>query len=295
MLALKINKELRKDKILELYLNKIYFGNHAYGIAAAAQVYYGKSLNQLTLSQMAMIAGLPQAPSRNNPLDNAKAALDRRNHVLKRMLEVGFIAKEQYAKAIKAPITAKYHPEPVVQAQAPYVAEMVREAVVDKYGKDTYDRGLSVYTTISSTLQQEGNHLRNGLIAYDERHGYRKPQENLSVFSRETWLSTLKQKKSLDGILPAAVITVSFRSIQVLAANGNTITVPWSGLSWARPALNDGDAGFPPIKASDIVKRGDVVDVMQSMNGGQWWLNQTSSDRRCISCDGSANGCYISA
>ena len=273
LLALKINKELRKDKILELYLNKIYFGNHSYGVAAAAQVYYGKSLNQLTLPQMAMIAGLPQAPSRNNPLNNPKFALNRRNHVLKRMLEVGCITKEQYVEAIKAPITSKYHAEPA-QAQAPYIAEMVRKAVVGKYGEDAYDKGLSVYTTISSILQQEANHsLRDGLIAYDERHGYRKSQENLGAFNRETWLSVLKQKESLDGILPAAVITVCSRSIQVLVADGNIVTVPWSGLSWARPVLNDGYVSFPPTKASDIVKRGDVVNVIQATNG-QWWLTQ---------------------
>ena len=152
LLALKIDKEFTKDKILELYLNKRYFGNRAYGVAAAAAVYYGKTLNQLTLPQMAMIAGLPQAPSRNNPLSDPQAALNRRNHVLSRMQEVGSISKQQYIDAIKAPLTAKYHTA-TVQVKASYMAEMVREAMVDEYGKNAYDKGLVIYTTISSTLQ----------------------------------------------------------------------------------------------------------------------------------------------
>ncbi|PHH58064.1 penicillin-binding protein 1A [Coxiella burnetii] len=273
LLALKIDKELSKDKILELYLNKIYFGNRAYGVAAAAEVCYGKPLNQLTLPQMAMIAGLPQAPSRNNPLENPKAALLRRDHVLKRMLEVNFITKENYLKAIKAPLTAKYHAA-TTQVKAPYMAEMVREAVVDQYGEEAYDRGLNVYTTISSKLQKEANRsLRDGLIAYDERHGYRKAQQNLGAFDRDIWLAALKEKPIVDGITPAAVTTINSRSIVVLLPDGRAITVPWSGLSWARPALENGYVGLAPRQASDIVKVGDVVEVIQARND-QWWLTQ---------------------
>ncbi|WP_267257204.1 penicillin-binding protein 1A [Coxiella endosymbiont of Ornithodoros maritimus] len=273
LLALKIDKELSKNKILELYLNKIYFGNHAYGVAAAAEVYYGRPLNQLTLPQMAMIAGLPQAPSRNNPLENPKAALLRRNHVLKRMLEVNFITKEKYLKAIKAPLTAKYHAA-TTQVKAPYVAEMAREVVVDRYGEEAYDHGLNIYTTISSKLQEEANRaLRDGLIAYEERHQYRKPHQNLGVFKRDAWLAALKGKPMVDGITPAGVITVNRRSIVVLLRDGRAITVPWSGLSWARPALENGYVWVSPRQASDIVKVGDVVEVIQARND-QWWLTQ---------------------
>lgn len=174
LLAIKIDKTLSKEKILELYLNKVYFGNRAYGVSTAAHVYYGKSLDQLTLPQMAMIAGLPQAPSRNNPLSNPKNALNRRNHVLKRMWDVGYIDKKTYEQAIQAPLTARYHEERA-SLQAPYVAEMVREAVVMMYGPRAYDSGLKVYTTITSSLQNDAvQALQSGLIAYSVRHGMPK-------------------------------------------------------------------------------------------------------------------------
>ncbi|KAF0092770.1 MAG: penicillin-binding protein 1A, partial [Hyphomonadaceae bacterium] len=135
------------------YLNKVYFGNRAYGVAAAAHVYYGKSLDQLTLPEMAMIAGLPQAPSRNNPLRNPLNAQKRRNHVLKRMYEVGFIRKAEFEQAVKTPLTARYHEERV-HLSAPYVAEMVRQAVLMMYGPRVYESGMKVYTTIDSSLQK---------------------------------------------------------------------------------------------------------------------------------------------
>lgn len=273
LLALKIDKELSKDKILELYLNKIYFGNRAYGVAAAAEVYYGKSLNELTLPQMAMIAGLPQAPSRNNPMDNPESALQRRNHVLSRMYEVGFIKKQQYLKAIKAPIMAKYHAA-ITQVQAPYVAEMVREMVIDKYGEEAYNRGLTIYTTLSSKLQEEANRcVRDGLIAYEERHGYRKSQENLGTFNRLMWIQALQKKPIVDGIFPAAVLLVGTHSIQALLANGQIVTLSWRDLSWARAALEEGYVGSAPVQASDILQKGDVIEVIQT-HKRQWRLTQ---------------------
>ncbi|MCH9769886.1 MAG: transglycosylase domain-containing protein, partial [Gammaproteobacteria bacterium] len=153
LLALKIDRELSKDKVLELYLNKVYFGHRAYGVAAAASVYYGKTLTQLSLAQMAMIAGLPQAPSRNNPLNRPKAALKRRNHVLRRMYEVGFIDKSTYLKAKSAPVTARYHGQRVA-VYAPYFAEMVRQVMLAQYGSKVYEMGLQVYTTLNPKLQQ---------------------------------------------------------------------------------------------------------------------------------------------
>ena len=174
LLAIKIDREFSKEKILELYLNKVYFGNRAYGVAAAAHVYYGKSLDQLTLPEFAMIAGLPQAPSRNNPLKNPTRALDRRNHVLKRMLEVGYINQSTYDNAIRAPQTARYHEERV-NLNAPYIAEMVRQAVTLMYGDRAYDSGLSVYTTITSSLQNTATSaVQAGLLAYSQRHGSSK-------------------------------------------------------------------------------------------------------------------------
>lgn len=171
LLAMKIDHAFSKEKILELYLNKVYFGNRAYGVVAAAHVYYGKSLDQLTLAQMAMLAGLPQAPSRNNPMKNPVNALDRRNHVLKRMLDVGFINQAQCDEAIKAPLTAKYHGHQV-ELNAPYVAEMARQAAVTMYGPRAYDEGLNIFTTVQSKLQNDAtNALQTGLVAYAKRHG----------------------------------------------------------------------------------------------------------------------------
>lgn len=170
LLALKIDKTLSKDKVLALYLNKVYFGKQAYGVAAAAQVYYGKTLSQLTLPEMAMIAGLPQSPSRNNPLNNPPKALKRRNHVLWRMKTVGFITPAAYAQAIQQPLTAGYHGRQIA-VQAPYVAEMVRQVMVAQYGDSAYDAGYTVYTTLSSGLQQAAtDSLHSGLVAYNNRH-----------------------------------------------------------------------------------------------------------------------------
>lgn len=169
LLAIKIDRELSKEKILELYLNKVYFGNRAYGVAAAAFIYYGKSLNQLTLPEMAMIAGLPQAPSRNNPLSNPAGALKRRNHVLARMLEVGYINKTTYDKSIQAPLSASFH-EQSVQLDAPYIAEMVREALIKTYGDTVVDQGFKVYTTVTSSVQKNTETvLQEGLIEYSAK------------------------------------------------------------------------------------------------------------------------------
>lgn len=181
LLALKLNSTFSKQQILELYLNKIYLGERAYGVASAAQVYYGKNLNQLTLSEMAMIAGLPQAPSRNNPITNPEAAKIRRDIVLKNMLDEGYITKEQYQEAVNTPIHASYH-GPKIAVSAPYVGEMVRNEIVNRYGDQAYTEGFDVYTTIDSKLQIAANQaLHNGLLAYSKRHGGRKIPEGALI------------------------------------------------------------------------------------------------------------------
>ncbi|OGT64220.1 MAG: peptidase, partial [Gammaproteobacteria bacterium RIFCSPHIGHO2_12_FULL_45_9] len=274
LLALKINRELPKDKILELYLNKIYFGSRAYGVAAAAQVYYGKQLNQLTLPEIAMIAGLPQAPSRSNPLENPEAALKRRNHVLERLYTLGYITASQYQEAVAAPETAKYHREPI-EVQAPYVAEMVREAMVAEYGELAYEEGFSVYTTVNTTLQNmAGSALRIGLLAYDKRHGYRGPEERLGLADPAVWLSALRNHAEVNGLWPAVVTDVNTQSIQVLLSSGREVTIGWDGLSWARRALKDGLVDGAPEQASEIVAVGDVVRVEHTPQG-TWMLSQT--------------------
>lgn len=174
LLALKIEKELSKNEILELYLNKIYFGKHAYGIAAAAEVYYGKRVEQLSLSDMAMLAGLPQAPSTINPINSPQAALKRRTLVLDNMLTHNYITIEQYEQANLEPIETFYHGK-AIELEAPYIAEMVRQELVDRFGEEIYDRGYEVITTINSNMQVAANGaLHRALLEYDERHNGRK-------------------------------------------------------------------------------------------------------------------------
>lgn len=273
LLALKIDRNLDKDKIMELYLNKIYFGNRAYGVAAAAQVYYGKTLGQLTLAEIAMLAGLPQAPSRNNPLENPAAAMKRRDHVLARMQEVGFITEQQYQEAIKAPLTASYHSQKI-EVSAPYVSEMVRQAIVDEFGKDAYEKGLSVYTTIKGSLQHSANQaLQKGLIEYDQRHGFHHPEKNLTDLSREDQLYALSKEPTIAGFVPAEVVAVMPQSIKAMLVTGETVVIDWKGLSWAREQLQGGYVGSPPQSAGEIVAEGDVIRVMKT-EAGTWRLAQ---------------------
>ncbi|HEX7027627.1 MAG TPA: penicillin-binding protein 1A [Gammaproteobacteria bacterium] len=180
-LALQIEKELSKDKILELYLNKIYLGKRAYGVAAAARIYYGKTVDELTLAETAMIAGLPKAPSTYNPIANPTRAVERRNYVLGRMLDLEMIDKAQYEEAVAAPVTAREH-ESMSEVEASYVAEMVRMFVVGQYGEEAYDSGLRVYTSLDSQLQAAANKaLRSGLLDYERRHGYKGPVRRLEL------------------------------------------------------------------------------------------------------------------
>ncbi|SEI47995.1 penicillin-binding protein 1A [Allopseudospirillum japonicum] len=173
LLSLQMERLLTKQQIMELYVNKIYLGHRSYGIAAAAEVYYGKPLAELNLAQLAMIAGLPKAPSAYNPLTNPKRALIRRNWILSRMLDLGFIDAPRYSHAVRQPVSARYH-SPKPELEAPYIAEMARTYAVERWGKEAYTKGLSIYTSIDSQQQAWAQHaMVDGLIAYDRRHGWR--------------------------------------------------------------------------------------------------------------------------
>lgn len=277
LLALKINRELSKDKIIELYLNKIYLGNRAYGVGAAAQVYYGKTLDQLTLPQMAMLAGLPKAPSNLNPLIDPVAAKDRRNHVLERMYTEGYITQAQYDAAVLVPVTDAHYHGTKLEVNAPYVAEMARNAMVALYGDGAYTDNFAVYTTINSKNQMAANNaVRQGVLDYDQRHGYRGTTLNLgepSLAVLPTWEKRLKKIPASNGLLPAAVTGISPQTVNALLANGEEIVIPWSGLSWAKPNVpNRKYPGATPKTASDIVKLGDVIRVTQTAQG--WRLSQ---------------------
>lgn len=270
LLAIKIEHRLSKEKILELYLNKVFLGNRAYGVGAAAAVYYGKPLNELTIDQFAMIAGLPKAPSMLNPLANPAAALKRRDHVLARMHEEGYIDDETYNKAINTPLNASYHDTPT-EVKAPYLAELVRSQLEQMYGDSIYTDGFQVYTTIDSHMQELANtSLRNNLLAYDRRHGYRGAEKNLgtpSLDNMDAWELELKKIPPINNLLPGAVVEMTHNTITVLLANGKLIVVPWSGLEWARKQVNADYLGPKPSRADQIVHLGDLIRVLETPDG----------------------------
>ena len=275
MLAIKIDRELSKEKMLELYLNRIYLGNRAYGVGAAAMVYFGKPLKELNLAELAMIAGLPQAPSTQNPIANPLAAKKRRDHVLERLLEEHYINDEQYQNAINQPITAKYHGTNI-EVKAPYVAEMIRQSLYDNFGPDAYTKGYKVYTTINGHLQNTANEVvEKNLIAYDHRHGYRGPIANIG--EKDSQSPQIRQKylaqyPELNTLVPAVIIEVREKEATAALQNGHTFIIPWEGLSWARPALKKGWVGRSPSKAQQVVAVGDVVYVHSTED--KWMLAQ---------------------
>lgn len=267
LLALQIERSLTKDEILELYVNKIYLGNRAYGVEAAAQVYYGKSIKDLSLAQMAMIAGLPKAPSRYNPLANPARSLERRNWILERMLKLGFIDQNRYTEAVKEPVGASYHVQSPELA-APYIAEMARAELVGRFGGDAYTEGYRVYTTVHSDLQDDANNaLRDGLQDYDQRHGYRGPETRLPGKTRDAWRQAIAQQRPLGGLEPAIVVQVEKSGAMVMTRDGKEEALTWDGMKWARPYLSNNSMGPMPRQPSDVLQAGDVIRVQRRDDG----------------------------
>ncbi|MBV1787390.1 penicillin-binding protein 1A [Marinobacterium sp. D7] len=274
LLALRIEQELSKEEILELYINKIYLGHRAYGIQAASTVYYGQSIKDLSLAQLAMIAGLPKAPSAYNPLSNPKRALERRDWILGRMLSLGYIDQTRYQEAVAQPVTASYHGSDI-ELQAPYIAEMVRAELYEQYGEDLYTEGLSVITTIDSQLQESAaSALRNGLIAYSERHGYHGPehQYDTSALPKAEQLKLLDKTAVFGGLIPALVTQVGSDSATLLSKEAGEIQLSWDGMRWASPYKSVNYAGPEPKKPADILSVGDLVRVINTSDG--WKLSQ---------------------
>lgn len=257
LLALKIDNELSKEEILELYLNKIYLGNRAYGVAAAAQVYYGSAVGDLSLPEVAMIAGLPKAPSAYNPLANRERAVLRRNYVLGRMHSLGFISDEQYTTAAATPDRATLHGQGI-EVEAPYVAEMVRAEMVERFGDEAYTAGYHVYTTVTGPLQQAANRaLRDNLLAYEQRQGYRGVEKRVDPLEEVD----LKDHAPVGGVVAARVLQLEEQAAYVETGDGRVLFIPWEGLSWARPRNADGSLGAEPALAGDVLQVGDVIRV----------------------------------
>ena len=273
LLALKIERDLDKKTILELYLNKIYLGNRAYGVVAAAQVYYGKTLEELSIAQAAMIAGLPKAPSRYNPIINPERALIRRDHIIRRMGQLGYITEAEYQAARAEPVTAELH-KAEVSADARYVTEMVRADVFDRYGEDIYGSGLKVFTTIDARLQTTANRaLRAALLDYDRRHGYRgvAGHIDLDAIEFDPFDEGLVQEERIGNLVKGVVKIVAEDHIEVLLPDYQQVDVPFmEGMDWARPYVNENQLGAVPAQPADIVQPGDVIWL--EPRDQVWWL-----------------------
>ena len=275
-LALRIEGELSKQEILTLYLNKIFLGQRAYGVAAAAEVFYGKTLGQLSLAEIATIAGLPTAPSRNNPVTSPAGAEQRKEYVLRRMLELDYISRDEYDAAMAEHPRASLHGANI-ETEAPYLAEMVRSDMLDRYGREAYTEGYLVTTTLDSRLQTAGNRaVRQALLEYDRRHGYRGPigQASLSLEHPEQELERLLDPYRETSLLVPGVVTgVEEKAARVYLGGLGEVTVAWAGLAWARPFIDENTTGPAPETAAQVVAVGDVVRLMR-LEDGSWQLGQ---------------------
>ncbi len=277
LLSLQIEQEFTKEEILELFNNKMFFGSRAYGLQAAAQIYYGKDIQDLSLAQDAMIVGVLKAPSAYNPLANPKRALIRRNWILGRMLELKYIDKSTYQTAINEPNTATNHGT-TLDVQAPFIAEMARKEAIDRFGESAYTDGYKIYTTVDSAMQATAQvAIVNGLISYDERHGYRGPEHRLAPSNDpefEDWLDELQAIPSLGGLEAVAVLATTDKTATVLRTNGDKIELTWEqGLSDKQPYLTEDSRGPAPKSAAAFLHHGDVVRIIKDKDR-QWRLSQ---------------------
>ncbi len=276
ILALQIEQILTKEEILALYLNKIYLGNRSYGVGAAAKVYYGKPLNELSLPQFAMLAGLPKAPSKFNPLVNPDRAKLRRDYVLRRMWQVGYIDKHDFLSATEAPVTASYHHREA-DVYAPYIAEIVRTKLIDQYGDDAYNMGLNVYTTVRSKHQQAANHaLQSALLAYDRRHGYRGPLDTLTIeknMSAEDYEQMLSSFEHIGPLYAGIVIKQESKTASIYIKQVGEISLTLKDITWARKQLGRNSKGKQPTKIADVLNVGDVIHMWQD-GKNKWQLAQ---------------------
>lgn len=314
LLALKIEQELSKEEILELYLNKIYLGKRAYGIEAAAQVYYGVSVSELKLPQLAMLAGLPQAPSAANPINNPRRAKERRNYVLARMHTLDFIDQQQFDDAAKAPITARYHGLEA-EVEASYIAEMVRQELFEQYGGDIYRLGFRVTTTLNSKAQTQANKaLQAGLLKYDRDHGLRTqasiellPLTKLQTFDNEitlTWPNDLDEQLDIDwpatlnawqkklntkgqhGLIHPAIVAQTLDSgAWIISGRKQWSWLPFSGLQWAKPYIDVNRVGKEPKRTQDVLSPGQMIWITASEHSGIQLAQIPEAEGALISID----------
>lgn len=297
-LAFKIEKMLSKREIFELYLNKIFLGHRAYGIQAAANAYYGKNLAELDLAQMAMIAGLPKAPSRYNPITNPERAVIRRNWILDRMLELSMITQEAHERARSAPAAAKYHGG-TPDIDAAYVAEMARQEVIAKYGPDAYTAGLKVFLTVDASLQKAASKaLRSGIESYDRRHGYRGP---LKILSEVQLLNRIELRQILAGLttpidqIAAAVMYSDESRAELLSAHNEIISLTLEDIKWAVPFISRDRIGKKPEKVDSVLSKGAVVLLRRETTDqdSHWTLSQIPEAQGAVVSINPLNGAIL--
>ena len=288
LLAIKLENELSKAQILELYVNLIPFGKHAYGVGTAAYVYYDKGLEELSLAQFAMLAGIPQAPSAGNPINGPDRALRRRNLILKRMLSQRKITSTDYGAAISEPITASLYRVSSDDVNAFYIEE-VRRNMLEKYGSSVYRDGYQVYTKMDSRMQRMASRsVQQGLIDYDIRHGYRGPEARLDV--PKNWRQIIKQQgdeayvlppqwetaltdaRPIAGLVPAVVTELGAKSFKAMLKDGRVVRVIRSGFVWARRYIDPNRRGRTPRNAAAVVRVGHLIRLKQHKD--QWQLTQ---------------------
>lgn len=275
-IALRIEHELTKDQILELYLNKMFLGHRSYGVGAAAEYYYGKTLDQLTVAECALIASTFQLPSAVNPINSPKRAIARRNWVLSEMLRHDYITKAVYEQAIAEPNHAYPHEQPI-EVDAPYLAEMVRRQVLDRYGNDALTEGYVVRTTVQSGRQQAAvEALRDGLVAYDHRHGWRGPEahQDLPANAGENEFDNLLSSYGIiSGMQPGLVTASDAKQATVYLPSHESVILDLAAVAWARPHINDDRVGAAPTKVDSVLKRGDIIRLARD-DKGEWQLAQ---------------------
>lgn len=274
LLAFEIEKRLNKDAILALYLNQNYMGNRAYGVGAAAQTYYGVTVDKLTLPQMAMLAGLYKAPSAFNPIINPERAKMRRNYVLRRMLEQNYLYRDQVVDAQAAPLTARLHIQhPGVEAS--YIAEMVRAKMYAQYGDAAYSSGLKVTTTIESHKQAAANEaLRKNLQIYDRRHGYRGAEHHYDIngLTFKDLDALLVKHPRYGGLRSALVLSADADSASIYLGKDGKTELSLKDLAWARPYIDEDKRGPKPKRVDEVLKPGDLIRMQRNQQG--WSLAQ---------------------
>jgi penicillin-binding protein 1A len=293
----RLEHDFTKEEILTLYLNVIFFGQRSYGVAAAAETYFGKPLDKLTLSEAATLARVPQWPSRYNPISNPQGAAERRNYVLRRLKEKSYITAEQEAAARMEVVSAEAH-RALADVEAPYVAEMVRLEIERRFGKGAQDAGYKVYTTIDGRLQAAANRaLRIGLVDYDRRRGWRGATNKVELTGNEDAdaLEKLLDEYGSVGLLqPAIVVTVADKQARVYVKGEGMADIDWAGLSWARRRVNELTLGPEPKNAAEVIARGDVVFVVHEKPDGPAALAQVPEAESALVALDPNNGAILS-